>query len=524
MKHHITLLNSIFLVAIVLLLTISALTTLLISLYDMASMPRLAEEGSLYLNTYSYDWDENEYELYYENNDIMPMMPADANAQLENHLAVQSYLNKYNSNYSWSYSQNNSCDLKSIYGSNPINVDEYQPWFTEAKEEADLPSQKEWAGCGVIALTEALIYYSEVLGYTSFNTYARTNMCLNSNGIDENRDINRKLLALDALQSTPSTGWWDAGTSVMPSSFLTGAKRVLKDHNLYSDDQKYIEVYGDLISRPESLSEKINTVKTAINDGQMIVWWTGTEFGDFSNHYMNIFGYEDWIGTDANGNTITKTFIVLNYNHTNRSIQYMDSDVMTGLTMGFIFFKCNSSLKNINLSPTQLNLATAYNSTETSKNVSVNNSTVPIQYSILRGAYITHYDSTNTNPNGHYLALSPNKADAGLAYIEFQLPYDIKRLDIDLSWWRAKDRYSTYQGSVTIDVYDRTSQTWITVVDVLNNSIDLSVVLYLPTKYSIPLSINTNTFRIRAVHNSPSGSSNRNRVIIHAVNAFADAD
>lgn len=75
MKHHITLLNSIFLVAIVLLLTISALTTLLISQYDMASMPRLAEEGSLYLNTYSYDWDENEYELYYENNDIMPMMP-----------------------------------------------------------------------------------------------------------------------------------------------------------------------------------------------------------------------------------------------------------------------------------------------------------------------------------------------------------------------------------------------------------------------------------------------------------------
>lgn len=482
------------------------------------------EVGTLYLNTYAPQMSESEYEEYYKQNNIMPMMPEDADRQLEDHTSVLNYLSEHNPNYSWAYSQTNSNDLKSVYGENPINVYERLPWFIEAKEEADLPSQKESAGCGVIALTEALIYYSEALGYTALNTYASTNTYSYSAETDENRDINRKLLTVDALLSTPSTGWWGAGTSVMPSSFLSGAKRVLRDHNLYSDDQKYIEVYGDLVSRAESLSEKINTVKTAIDDGQMIVWWTATEFGDFSNHYMNIFGYEDWIGTDSSGNTITKTFIILNYNHKYRTIQYMDSDVMTGLTMGFMFFKCNSSLKNINLQPSQLNLTTAYNSTETSKNVSVNNSTVPIQYSILRGAYITHYDSTNTNPNGHYLALSPNKADAGLAYIEFQLPNDIKRLDIDLSWWRAKDRYSKYQGSVTIDAYDKTSQTWITIVDVLDNSIDLSVVLYLPTKYSIPMSISTNTFRVRAVHNSPSGSSNRNRVIIHAVNAFVDAD
>lgn len=480
------------------------------------------EVGTLYLNTYAPQMSESEYEEYYKQNNIMPMMPEGADEIMSNHTSVQSYLAEHNPNYTWTYSKENSSDLQKIYGENPINVYEKLPWFIEAKEEADLPSQKESAGCGVIALTEALIYYSEILGYTALNTYAKTNM-YDPTGIDENRDINRKLLTLDALLSTPSTGWWGSGTSVMPSSFLTGAKRVLRDHNLYSDDQKYIEVYGDLISRPESLSEKINTVKTAINDGQMIVWWTATEFGDFSNHYMNIFGYEDWIGTDSNGNTISKTFIILNYNHSLRTIQYMDSDVMTGLTMGFIFFKCNSSLKNINLQPSQLHLATAYNSSETSTNVSVNNSTVPIQYSILRGAYITHYDSTNTNKDGHYLALSPNKADAGLAYIEFQLPYDIKRLDIDLSWWRAKDRYSKYQGSVTIDAYDRTSQTWITIVDVLDNSTDLSVVLYLPTKYSIPMSISTNTFRVRAVHNSPSGSSNRNRVIIHAINAFVDA-
>lgn len=523
MKYCIKASNSILQKVIIILLIILALTIILIAQRDIQTKQKFADVGSLYLDTYSYDWTESEYEEYYKQNNIMPMTPEGADEIMSNHTVVQTYLTEHNPNYNWAYSPNNSNNLKNVYGENPINVYESMSWFTEAKEDADLPSQKEWAGCGVIALTEALIYYSEALGYTALNTYASTNTYSYSAETDENRDINRKLLALDALQSTPSTGWWDAGTSVMPSSFLTGAKKVLKNHNLYSDSQKYIEVYGDLVSRAESLSEKINTVKTAIDDGQMIVWWTGTEFGKFSTHYMNIFGYEDWIGTDSNGNTITKTFIVLNYNHYSRSIQYMDSDVMTGLTMGFIFFKCNSSLKNINLQPSQLNLATAYNSSETSKNISVNNSTVPIQYSILRGAYITHYDSTNTIPNGHYLALSPNKADAGLAHIEFQLPYEIKRLDIDLSWWRAKDSYKSYEGSVTIDIYDKSSQTWTTVVDVINNSIILSTSLNQPTKYSIPLSVNTNKFRVRAVYNSPYGSSNRNRVIIHAVNAFVDA-
>lgn len=34
-----------------------------------------------------------------------------------------------------------------------------------------------------------------------------------------------------------------------------------------------------------------------------VVWWSTNGTGDFSNHYMNIFGYEMWERKDSSGNT-----------------------------------------------------------------------------------------------------------------------------------------------------------------------------------------------------------------------------
>lgn len=44
-----------------------------------------------------------------------------------------------------------------------------------------------------------------------------------------------------------------------------------------------------------------------------VIWWTlgRNKAEEFGNHYMNIFGYEYWTGTDSTGNIKTHLIFIL---------------------------------------------------------------------------------------------------------------------------------------------------------------------------------------------------------------------
>lgn len=464
------------------------------------------------LNYTQTSMSDEELSDYYETNSISPRMPDGADGENENQYDVKNHLNGRFPDYNWQV--NNNCNyLANKYGQNPTNTNEYEQWMVDAKADADLPSQKKYVGCGAIAMMEAFNYISEVMDYISLKKYPTNNVT------SDHIDKNRYEIALSVIKNTPSTGWWNDGTSIMPSSFLTGAKGVLEDHGLLikSDNYSAIDVYGDVVSRNETLSQKISTIKQAIDRGTQIIWWTGVDFGSFSNHYMNIIGYEDWTGVDANGNVKTHTFVVLNYNHTGRTIQYVDQDVFSSPTMGFIFFEPHQG--NIAITQDRINIAENYNNTATTRSfLYENGSDFHMEY--LRMAYIKHYsDSDGTINDGKYLALSPNKSGAGVAYFKAGAPAYIKRIHIDVSWWRVKDRYTSSKGELKLQALNPDTGEWITFFDFLNPGlITISTDLNNPTKLQIPINNGSCFFRIYATYDNPTSSRNNGRFIIHGIN------
>ena len=468
------------------------------------------------LNYTQTSMSDEELSNYYETNAICPRMPEGSDSEISNRSQLRNHLSERFPEYSWgSPQQTDSAHkyLSNVNGHNPQNINEEDEWMVNAKIAADLPSQKKFVGCGAIAMMEAFNYLSEVLDYISLKKYPTNN--ITSDHIDKNRYE----IALSVIKNTPSTGWWGKGTSIMPSSFLTGAKGVLEDHGLLikSDNYSAIDVYGDVVSRNETLSQKISTIKQAIDRGTQIIWWTGAEFGNFSDHYMNIIGYEDWTGVDGNGNKKTHTFIALNYNHQHRTLQFVDQDVFSSQTMGFIFFEPHQG--NIAITQDRINIAENYNNTATTRSfLYENGSDFHMEY--LRMAYIKHYsDSDGTINDGKYLALSPNKSGAGVAYFKAGAPAYIKRIHIDVSWWRVKDRYTSSKGELKLQALNPDTGEWITFFDFLNPGlITISTDLNNPTKLQIPINNGSCFFRIYATYDNPTSSRNNGRFIIHGIN------
>lgn len=461
---------------------------------------------------------EKELERYYSKNNIRPMSKEYelTGKRILSRTDILNHLSELDSSCQWNSTPTVEKKLSDKYGVNPINTYESLKYIKDAKDGIeDWPSTKESIGCGAIAMIECLNYLAEALHYNSLNKFT-SNKVTNVNDI---LALNRTNRAYNVLTETKSTGWWDAGTSIMPSSFVSGANAVLNKYNLHRDSNDYlINVTGDLVSNPKSKQGRIDEIKQYIDNGVVFVMWTGAEFGEFSTHYVNIIGYEDWQGVDANGNTVTKTFIKLNFNWSSPTTIYMDSELLSRPTMGLIRFELK--YRNMNFDQSYMQIGSGYNSSVIDKEIP-DITGIDTRISYKRMAYVKHYsDSESTTVDGRYIVLSPNKVGEGLAMLDCFLPMFIKEIHIDISWWRIKDRYTKNQGELKLQIYDIDTESWVTIYDFLDNFSLLSYDLDAPTKYQFKIVYRTLDFRIYAKYDNPTSTRNNGRIVLHGINVF----
>lgn len=451
---------------------------------------------------------EEEYAAYYASNNIMPMMADGSDEYNKNNDDIIKNLNDMYPEYVWADAPSQWRCLSDTYGSNPQNTAErIDQYIIDAKADLEIT---DLAGCGAIAMMSQMNYLAEGMGYSALNSYS------NDNQTNAMLNINRYFRAKDILEFTPSTSWGDAGTSIMPSSFLIGANRFLEKYGL----EDKIDVYGDLVSRAENLSQKIATVKEAIDRGICVIWWTGAEFGNFKTHYMNIFGYQIWRGIDSSGNIKEHVFFETNMNWGNPATVYVNSDAMQPPTMGFIFFQ--AAKPQLWVQPSKLGIQLAYNAEEMTKNnlqMNANALDMPMTVRYLRTAFVNHYDSTNTVVDARYLSLSSRKQGAGVAYIEFGFPTAVSELHFDVSWWKSADKINSAFGDAELQYKDATGN-WITAIDFLISSNEPSIVLTAPSKYKITFGENVSVFRFYTAYNNPTNTGNSGRFILHDMNVF----
>lgn len=501
-------------VVLIVCLVFCALSTFWVAV-DSVSIdrsPYVIDEISI--DTFTPDMSEEEYNEYYAQNGIMPAIPEPAtDDKIVYESQVAKKLQEMFPNYNWGTMPTNKSSLHLRYGGQFPGLNEYSDEMQQAKTDADIPD-REFIGCGPIALMSQLRYMAENMGYININKYSDNNMSDNVNEPYQSR--NRYLIYKSVLEEAGDLPCNDDGALTSPLKFLTIARSMINQYELVSK----VRVYGDTVMRAESWDKKVNTVKNAIDNGICVVWWTGDEFGGFKNHYMNIVGYHTWTGVDNGGNI--KEYIVfrVNKNYGDKSYCFALSDIMKGLTMGFMFFE--PTMSNVWLAPNKLEIQKAYNSNETVKQHIVThgdlkNAQVTMRY--LRTGYVDHYDGTNTEVDGHYLSLSCKKAGAGVAYLDFEFPQAVKNLYFNISWWKSADRYASILGEAKLQYLDE-SGVWQTKVDFLNNYNELSIVLREPTKMSCYFEQNVTRLRFYTSFTNPTNTRNSGRFILHDLTAF----
>jgi len=477
----------------------------------------------------SPNWSDNELLKYYANNNIFPATIENGVGDKLFDIDVSNHLSERFSEYTnWHKLSSNS--VSSIYFGNPIESNECNYIIQSAKSLANITSTA--IGCGPLAMLTQFDYLARYAGYSS---------------ISRDLDIayNKMMLAKEIFERTPTIpaesplGQFfgvdpNDGTFTFPYNMINTSREMLKDRGLaieknqvredgstynYYDRDSQIYVYGDSIPSILLFGTKINNLIDSIDNGMPVIWWTTGDAGNFSNHYMNIFGYEYWIGTDDFGNTLTHLMFKLRYNWGIDDV-YMDSDTLDAVNGGFIFFE-ETHEKALFVKECYDFWECQYFFDERQSYILSVLSNKYAYTNRLRTGYINHYDSTNSYVDNQYLTLSAKRNGAGVAYIEYTFDTPVEHIFLYARWWGSNEGITASSGSVLIQYLD-SSNNWVTAFDLLDGLLyqQLPTIEDMLTGVSCRFNEPTYTFRIYVSTNYPNGSSNKGRLVIEEMNVF----
>lgn len=243
-----------------------------------------------------------------------------------------------------------------------------------------------------------------------------------------------------------------------------------------------------------------------IDKGIPVTMFTGlvSGDGDFAKHYTNIYGYETWIGVGKDGTKIEKQFIKARLNWGKKEEYYCDADILNDGQVGLITYKMNYA-KNYafyaqDFAEEFVNSAGGgqYFFENIRETVSLSNGET-IDTERKRCSYIEN----------QYLVLSPNRANAGTAYLDILFSHSVPKLTVDISMWGSNEgainenfkiQYMTeigWQDHVSISPYH-----------------DLPTVKDYPKTYTLLFPKNTKQIRFLATHSNPSGDRNKGRIVL----------
>lgn len=472
------------------------------------------------------NWNNEKLEKYYIDNGILPATPPKGTTGLlyENkYPSIYSHLDTRFPEYSsWVRENLESNWVSSTYGANPVEtIEDGDELIIEAKSKSNIKDYKN-IGCGPLSVVTQLNYLATSAGYTQFYTIPNA----------YEQKVNLYTDVFNTIKTYPKEGLigtsleqlgfsFDDGTFTFPNDLLNGINQILLDYNINNGIgaeeinpdgtyKKLLTVTGDVIPSVASLSTKINKLKSSIDRGMPVIWWTTNDAGDFRNHYMNIFGYEMWTGIDEDGNEFSHLFFKVRMNWGYDDV-YMDSDLLNAINCGFIFFE--ETLPKITISPEDYGFPQLYNNFAVSKSLNLDGT--PVTINRLRAGYINEKGISETGD--WHITLSSKKKDAGKAYLEYQFDKSINFIYFDIRLWSSAEGINSANSEVKLEYKDLLGN-WIEAINFFDSNQNMegfSNIKDKPDKYRYDFPYGTTSFRfISTTKNPTNASTNKGRIVI----------
>lgn len=470
--------------------------------------------------TWGNELSNDELVSYYKKNNIY-LANKSREAPLYDYKVLSHLSEKFDGYTSWYVTS--KFEVKDIYGNNPREMFEYHKTTSAAKSNAGIIND-DFVGCGPLALLCQLTYLSDHAGYLTI-----ANNSDNVKGEDAFDAPCYVDLATEVFEKTETISFGEEGTYSWPSSIIDSSLNILENHNLAHKDKveridengniatsyhfsenSSIYVYGDKAFNESSKTTKINNIIDSIDRGMPVIWWAFSfdKSNPYGNHYMNIYGYEYWCGTNDDGDKIEHLMFKLRMNWGIAEEVYVDSDILTNTRGGFIYFKENNQHTTIRSS--NYEYACQYYFEEKSKTITpfVGND---FNTDYLRAGYVNRYNETNTSILDQQISLSAKREGAGVAYIDYLFNDPVGWMYIELSWWSDNEQIGHENGLAHIQYFDHLN-TWKMENDLINSS--LSIDIDEPSLYLIKFKCPVKRFRIYEETSQPSGDRNKGRVVI----------
>ena len=480
---------------------------------------------------FNYDLTSKELENYYINNKIFISSSNSTFSErrfyeedVDNHLAT-----RFNDYSNWKKTSETKY-VKDVYGENPEEIYEYDNYIQVSKRQAG--NNNLHIGCGPLAMICQFEYLAKTVGYSPISSSIE-NSREYSTAKERTRLAKEIISNTDTIPAESSLGQSfgvapNAGSFTFPSEFINSSRELLTRYNLavpktkvtlkngkevnetYYDDESLVIVEGDTLPNYSSLDKKIEKLKKSIDNGMPVVWWTiNNKAEGYSGHYMNIFGYEYWQGTDSNGNVKRHLMFILRYNWGEADV-YLDSDVLEGPNGGFIFF-CETH-NRCTIKPSDYGYECEYKFDSDSKTiVPMIGSSFTTNY--LRTGYVNRYLKNKEEPLKE-LTMSAKRNGAGTAYIEYSFDNPIDWVYLEMSWWSFSEGISGDNGNAIIQYKDKNNN-WITQLNLFNDlKYPLSILIDSKTKIKCKFDKKPFSFRIIVNTNNPSGDRNKGRLVL----------
>lgn len=358
--------------------------------------------------------------------------------------------------------------------------------------------KSSYGGCGPIAMMGVLDYFSRYKEYTRLEKNPENSQ-------------DRVQLATDVLCNTPTfeVGWNEKSTLTLPTGYLTGFSKVT---------EKY--VYSNKIVAENSLNllglsgkSNLNKLKKSIDAGIPVTMYMGTVYGEgpFKEHFVNVDGYVE-IEVEAYGKKYVQTYLRarLNWGNYEASQVFCDADILSVPLTGIITYSFNNESFKIKAD-------------DFSSFVNSNNQGQYYFYEKNKKIYLMTGESFMTRRkrcgfiDEQYLVLSPNKKDAGEAYLEFVFDEDISGIDYSICFWgRAEGMYEFMGDYVHIEYWTGESFSLAQNINLEQLSCDKNDMTHLSIRFSKPVK----RFRIYAFKKDAIQSWNRGRVVIDDISVY----
>ncbi len=446
------------------------------------------------------------YETYVQEQNST--MAKSSGAFKENITNCEEYLNLHYPQYIWWQNSWDSALTSDVSGFIPRDVGGNSlkvgnPYWEEERTEviilAGVDDKTDYGGCGPIAGLGIFDYLAKYIGYTEL--------------IEDSDDPKQRVqLAAELFKNTHYSVFGNIGASkVWPWDYTGGFDTVKKNHGLQgSIVSKHVT---NLLGLSGDGKKNLETLKENIKLGMPVTVYTDdVGDSDFSGHYSNIYGYETWFGIPkTEGETIEKVFLKGWPNFGENEVLYCDADILNTAFSGIVTYKQN--FKNqymINASDFAKDFVNAsgkgqYFFYPVSKAVTLSSGT-EVMTERLRCSYI----------EDKYLVLSPNRINAGTAYLDITFPHPVNRVTFDAAQW-SENEYTTHE-TLNMQYYDSNGWNNHVTIDVS----DLSKNKENPDSFVVVFPRKTTRIRFYSTIINATADRNKGRVVLENINVEYD--